>query len=56
MLAKLDGTAKGGIAVAIARDLGVPIRWVGIGERTADLVPFDPESYVRSLFAEQVDP
>lgn len=56
VLAKLDGTAKGGIAVAIARELGVPIRWVGIGERTADLVPFDPESYVRSLFAEQVDP
>ena len=50
VLAKLDGTAKGGIVVAIARELGVPIRWVGIGERAEDLVAFDPEGFVRSLF------
>ncbi len=49
-LTKLDGTAKGGIVVGIARELGVPIRWVGVGERTADLVEFDPETFVRSLF------
>lgn len=50
VLAKLDGTAKGGIVVAIARELGLPIRWVGVGEAAEDLVPFDPESFVRSLF------
>jgi len=49
-LTKLDGSAKGGIVVGIARELGVPIRWVGVGERTADLVEFDPETFVRSLF------
>jgi fused signal recognition particle receptor len=51
VLAKLDGTAKGGIVVAIARELGLPIRWVGIGERAEDLVVFHPESFVRSLFS-----
>lgn len=50
VLAKLDGSAKGGIVVSIARDLGVPIRWVGVGERVEDLVEFDAESFVRSLF------
>lgn len=53
VLAKLDGTAKGGIVVAIARELGLPIRWVGIGERVEDLVEFDPETFVRSLFETQ---
>ncbi len=53
VLAKLDGTAKGGIVVAIARDLGLPIRWVGIGEKSEDLVAFHPESFVRSLFSTQ---
>jgi fused signal recognition particle receptor len=50
VLTKLDGTAKGGIVVAIARELGLPIRYVGVGEKADDLVPFDPESFVRSLF------
>jgi len=50
ILTKLDGTAKGGIVVAIARELGLPIRFVGIGEQIDDLVPFDPETYVNSLF------
>jgi fused signal recognition particle receptor len=50
VLTKLDGTAKGGIVVAIARELGLPIRYVGVGEKIDDLVPFDPESFVRSLF------
>ena len=53
VLAKLDGTAKGGIVVAIARDLGLPIRWAGVGERAEDLVAFDPATFVRSLFASQ---
>ena len=50
VLTKLDGTAKGGIVVAIARELGLPIRWVGIGEQVDDFIEFDPESFVRSLF------
>ena len=50
VLAKLDGTAKGGIVVAIIRELGLPIRYVGVGERADDLVPFDAKSFVRSLF------
>jgi fused signal recognition particle receptor len=50
VLTKLDGTAKGGIVVAIARELGLPIRFVGTGEQMNDLVPFDAETYVNSLF------
>jgi fused signal recognition particle receptor len=50
ILTKLDGTAKGGIVVAISRELGMPIRFVGTGEQINDLVPFDAETYVNSLF------
>jgi fused signal recognition particle receptor len=50
VLTKLDGTAKGGIVVAIARDLNLPIRFVGTGEQIDDLVPFDAQTYVNSLF------
>ena len=50
VLTKLDGTAKGGIAVAIAKELGLPIRYAGIGEQVDDLVVFDAETYVNSLF------
>ncbi|HUI75956.1 MAG TPA: signal recognition particle-docking protein FtsY [Candidatus Acidoferrum sp.] len=50
ILTKLDGTAKGGIVVAIARELGLPIRFIGTGEQIDDLVPFDAETYVNSLF------
>jgi fused signal recognition particle receptor len=50
VLTKLDGTAKGGIVVAIARELNLPIRFVGTGEQIDDLVPFDAETYVNSLF------
>jgi fused signal recognition particle receptor len=50
VLTKLDGTAKGGIAVAITDELGLPIRYVGIGEKVDDLVVFDPELYVNGLF------
>jgi len=52
VLAKLDGTAKGGIAVAIAHDLGLPIRYVGVGEGIGDLVPFSSREYVDGLFEE----
>jgi fused signal recognition particle receptor len=50
VLTKLDGTAKGGIVVAIARELNLPIRYVGTGEQIDDLVPFDAQTYVDSLF------
>jgi fused signal recognition particle receptor len=50
VLTKLDGTAKGGIVVAIARELNLPIRFVGTGEQMEDLVPFDAQTYVNSLF------
>lgn len=49
VLTKLDGTAKGGIAIAIARELGVPVRFVGIGEKMEDLLPFDSEAFVEAL-------
>ena len=50
VLTKLDGTAKGGIAVAIAKELNLPIRYAGIGEKVDDLVVFDPQQYVNGLF------
>jgi len=50
VLTKLDGTAKGGIVVAISRELGVPVRYVGVGEKQTDLLPFDAEQFVDSLF------
>lgn len=50
VLTKLDGTAKGGIVVAIARELNLPIRYIGVGERADDLLPFEADKYVASLF------
>jgi fused signal recognition particle receptor len=50
VLTKLDGTAKGGVVVAIARELNLPIRYVGVGEKIEDLLPFEPEKFVASLF------
>ena len=50
VLTKLDGTAKGGIVIAIARELGVPVKFVGVGEGIDDLRPFDPEEFVNDLF------
>jgi fused signal recognition particle receptor len=49
ILTKLDGTAKGGIALAIASELGIPVKLIGIGEKLEDLRPFDPEEYARAL-------
>jgi fused signal recognition particle receptor len=51
VLTKLDGTAKGGIVLAIEADLGIPVKLVGIGEAQEDLVRFDPEEFVAALFA-----
>jgi fused signal recognition particle receptor len=53
VLTKLDGTAKGGIAVAIAHDLSLPIRYVGVGEGVDDLLPFSPRDYVDAIFQEK---
>ncbi|MGH9330160.1 MAG: signal recognition particle-docking protein FtsY [Vicinamibacterales bacterium] len=53
VLTKLDGTAKGGIAVAIAHDLKLPIRYVGVGEALDDLIPFSPDDYVDALFEDK---
>jgi fused signal recognition particle receptor len=53
VLTKLDGTAKGGVAVAIAHDLNLPIRYVGVGEAIDDLVPFSADEYVSGLFEEK---
>ncbi len=50
ILTKLDGTAKGGVVIAIASELGLPIQFVGVGEKVEDLLPFDPQDYVASLF------
>jgi fused signal recognition particle receptor len=51
VLTKLDGTARGGIALAIARELGLPVKLIGVGESVEDLRPFDPEEFARALIA-----
>jgi fused signal recognition particle receptor len=51
VLTKLDGTAKGGVVVAISRELGLPVRYVGVGEQASDLLPFSADNFVESLFA-----
>lgn len=53
LLAKLDGTAKGGIALAIYKKLGIPIKWVGTGEKANDLMPFDAKSYAAALLKDE---
>lgn len=50
ILTKLDGTAKGGIVIAIQRELGIPVKFIGTGEQIDDLEPFDPEQFVNNLF------
>ncbi len=50
VVTKLDSTAKGGIVFAIEHDLGIPVRYVGVGEQAGDLLPFDPEAFVAALF------
>jgi fused signal recognition particle receptor len=51
ILTKLDGTAKGGIVLAIARELNIPVKYIGVGEGIADLQPFDRGAFVEALFA-----
>ena len=50
MITKLDGSAKGGIAIAIQSELSIPVKFVGVGEGIDDLQKFDADSYVRALF------
>jgi fused signal recognition particle receptor len=49
VLTKLDGTAKGGIVISVQRELGVPVKLIGLGEGADDLAPFDPEQFVDAL-------
>jgi fused signal recognition particle receptor len=49
ILTKLDGTAKGGVALAVARETGVPVKWVGLGEQLDDFAPFDPAAFVEAI-------
>ncbi len=53
ILTKLDGTAKGGIAVAIQSELGIPVKYVGVGEKIDDLQKFNSKDFVNALFAKQ---
>jgi fused signal recognition particle receptor len=53
VLTKLDGTAKGGIVIAVQRELGIPVKLVGLGEGAHDLAPFDPEAFVDALLSEE---
>ena len=55
VLTKLDGTAKGGVALSISRQLQIPVRWVGVGENLDDLMPFDPEAYVEAIVGREVN-
>ena len=50
VLTKLDGTAKGGVVISISHTMGIPVKYIGIGEKIDDLVPFDPADFVRALF------
>jgi fused signal recognition particle receptor len=50
VLTKLDGTAKGGMAIAIQKQLGIPIKMIGVGESVDDLAPFNPKEFVEALF------
>jgi fused signal recognition particle receptor len=51
VLAKLDGSAKGGSVIGIEAELGVPVKLAGVGEGIADLAPFDPSAFVHAIFA-----
>jgi fused signal recognition particle receptor len=52
VLAKLDGTAKGGAIFSIKQKLGLPVKFIGVGEKLDDLEPFDPDAYVEALFTD----
>jgi fused signal recognition particle receptor len=49
VLTKLDGTARGGVAIAVEQELGIPVKYIGVGEAVEDLIPFEPEAFVDAL-------
>ena len=55
VLAKLDGTAKGGVVVAIRQQVGLPVKYIGVGEKAEDLAPFAPDQFIEALFDEMTD-
>jgi fused signal recognition particle receptor len=52
VLTKLDGTAKGGIVIALTNELRLPVRYIGVGEKIGDLQPFDPDAFARAMFGD----
>ena len=54
ILAKIDGTAKGGVIVAIRQQVGLPVRYIGVGEKADDLAAFDPDAFVEAMFEDLV--
>lgn len=56
IVTKLDGSAKGGIAVAINRELGIPVKMIGVGEQLDDLQPFNAQAYAQALFSPEPSP
>ena len=55
MLTKLDGTAKGGVLFAVEEQIKAPVKFIGVGEKMGDLMPFDPEEFLAAMFAEEAD-
>src|SRR5690606_31643613 len=56
VITKLDGTARGGAVLTLAREFGAPVRWIGVGEGLDDLLPFDREAFARGLFSPDAAP
>jgi fused signal recognition particle receptor len=52
VITKLDGTSKGGMVVAIQKELGIPVKFIGVGEQADDLQPFEPKEFAKALFGE----
>ena len=55
VLTKLDGTARGGVVIAVKEELGIPIKYIGVGEQVDDLQPFDARAFTQALFEKQVE-
>ena len=55
MVTKLDGTAKGGVLFAVEEEVSAPVKFIGVGEKMNDLMPFNPEEYLEALFADDSD-
>ena len=53
ILTKLDGTAKGGIILSVKKELGIPVKFIGVGEKIDDMKPFDADEFARALFEKE---